>query len=76
MGVCVHARSCRNLIGGYLCDCLPGWAGQNCDISEYKVKDGERWCVCVYVIECADLYVSLFCREQQLPGVVSKRRSL
>uniref|UniRef100_A0A4W5JXN3 EGF-like domain-containing protein n=1 Tax=Hucho hucho TaxID=62062 RepID=A0A4W5JXN3_9TELE len=32
MGVCVHARSCRNLIGGYLCDCLPGWAGPNCDI--------------------------------------------
>ncbi|KAM9390685.1 uncharacterized protein ACWYII_034549 isoform 1-T1 [Salvelinus alpinus] len=32
MGVCVHARSCRNLIGGYLCDCLPGWAVPNCDV--------------------------------------------
>lgn len=32
--ICVHARSCRNLIGGYLCDCLPGWMGQKCDISE------------------------------------------
>uniref|UniRef100_A0A3Q3BPV0 Delta-like protein n=1 Tax=Kryptolebias marmoratus TaxID=37003 RepID=A0A3Q3BPV0_KRYMA len=31
--VCIHARSCRNLIGGYLCDCLPGWTGPNCDIS-------------------------------------------
>ncbi|TMS07702.1 Protein jagged-1b, partial [Larimichthys crocea] len=30
--ICVHARSCRNLIGGYLCDCLPGWTGPNCDI--------------------------------------------
>ena len=36
MDVCVHARSCRNLIGGYLCDCLPGWTGPDCDISEYK----------------------------------------
>lgn len=34
--ICVHARSCRNLIGGYLCDCLPGWMGQKCDISEYE----------------------------------------
>lgn len=32
--ICVHARSCRNLIGGYLCDCLPGWMGPKCDISE------------------------------------------
>lgn len=32
--ICVHARSCRNLIGGFLCDCLPGWMGQKCDISE------------------------------------------
>lgn len=36
MSICVHARSCRNLIGGYLCDCLPGWTGPNCDISEFK----------------------------------------
>uniref|UniRef100_A0A3Q3BEX5 Delta-like protein n=1 Tax=Kryptolebias marmoratus TaxID=37003 RepID=A0A3Q3BEX5_KRYMA len=34
--VCIHARSCRNLIGGYLCDCLPGWTGPNCDISTYE----------------------------------------
>lgn len=33
---CVHARSCRNLIGSYLCDCLPGWTGPNCDICEYR----------------------------------------
>ena len=39
MSICVHARSCRNLIGGYLCDCLPGWTGPNCDISEYKGKE-------------------------------------
>lgn len=31
---CVNANSCRNLIGGYFCECLPGWTGQNCDISE------------------------------------------
>lgn len=47
MSVCVHARSCRNLIGGYLCDCLPGWTGPNCDISEYErrmkgVQEGRR----------------------------------
>lgn len=37
MKICVHARSCRNLIGGYLCDCLPGWAGSKCDISECNI---------------------------------------
>lgn len=42
MSICVHARSCRNLIGGYLCDCLPGWTGPNCDISEYKRKRNKR----------------------------------
>lgn len=38
MSICVHARSCRNLIGGYLCDCLPGWMGPKCDVSEYERK--------------------------------------
>lgn len=33
---CVNANSCRNLIGGYFCECVPGWTGQNCDISELK----------------------------------------
>ena len=32
---CVNAYSCKNLIGGYHCDCFRGWAGQNCDISQY-----------------------------------------
>lgn len=32
---CVNARSCKNLIGGYHCDCFRGWSGQNCDISQY-----------------------------------------
>lgn len=31
---CVNARSCKNLIASYYCNCLPGWMGQNCDISE------------------------------------------
>ncbi|XP_041959400.1 LOW QUALITY PROTEIN: protein jagged-1a [Alosa sapidissima] len=30
---CVNANSCRNLIGGYYCECLPGWTGLNCDIN-------------------------------------------
>lgn len=41
MSICVHARSCRNLIGGYLCDCFPGWTGPNCDVSEYEEKGKE-----------------------------------
>lgn len=32
---CVKAHSCKNMIGGYHCDCFQGWAGQNCDISQY-----------------------------------------
>lgn len=33
---CVNAKSCKNLIASYYCDCLPGWMGQNCDISEWN----------------------------------------
>lgn len=32
---CVHARSCKNLIGGYHCSCFRGWAGRNCERSQY-----------------------------------------
>jgi len=32
---CVNAHTCKNMIGGYHCDCFQGWAGQNCDISQY-----------------------------------------
>ncbi|MEQ2187187.1 hypothetical protein GOODEAATRI_002028 [Goodea atripinnis] len=39
---CVNANSCRNLIGGYFCECLPGWTGQNCDTSELKVAAVEQ----------------------------------
>lgn len=32
---CLNAFSCKNLIGGYYCDCIPGWKGANCHISQY-----------------------------------------
>lgn len=32
---CVNAYSCKNLIGGYHCNCFREWSGQNCDISQY-----------------------------------------
>ena len=32
---CLNAYSCKNLIGGYHCDCFQGWSGKNCDISQY-----------------------------------------
>lgn len=32
---CVNARACKNMIGGYHCDCFQGWAGLNCDLSQY-----------------------------------------
>lgn len=39
---CINANSCRNLIGGYFCECLPGWSGQNCEISELNAAAVER----------------------------------
>uniref|UniRef100_A0A671TWW3 Delta-like protein n=1 Tax=Sparus aurata TaxID=8175 RepID=A0A671TWW3_SPAAU len=36
---CDNANSCRNLIGGYFCECIPGWMGQNCDININDCKD-------------------------------------
>uniref|UniRef100_A0A8D1CWU4 Delta-like protein n=1 Tax=Sus scrofa TaxID=9823 RepID=A0A8D1CWU4_PIG len=30
---CLNAFSCKNLIGGYYCDCVPGWMGVNCHIN-------------------------------------------
>lgn len=32
---CLNAYACKNLIGGYHCNCYPGWAGPNCNISQY-----------------------------------------
>lgn len=32
---CLNAYACKNLIGGYHCNCYLGWAGQNCNISQY-----------------------------------------
>lgn len=40
---CVNANSCRNLIGGYFCECMPGWTGQNCDISEFDGCRLQLW---------------------------------
>lgn len=40
---CVNANSCRNLIGGYFCECVPGWTGQNCDISEFDGCQLQLW---------------------------------
>lgn len=39
---CLNAFSCKNLIGGYYCDCIPGWKGVNCHISQYG-RVGGRW---------------------------------
>lgn len=39
---CLNAFSCKNLIGGYYCDCIPGWKGINCHISQYGWAGG-RW---------------------------------
>ncbi len=32
---CLYAYACKNLIGGYHCNCYPGWAGPDCNISQY-----------------------------------------
>lgn len=50
MSTCVHARSCRNLIGSYLCDCLPGWTGPNCDVRNSSCKG-----LCLNGGHCEDL---------------------
>lgn len=71
MGICIHTRSCHNLIGGYLCDCLPGWEGPNCDISEQK-RNFYFW-LSTLPLHVISYSISVFCREQQLSGSLPKQ---
>ena len=28
---CYHGGTCRDLVGGFMCDCLPGWTDPRCE---------------------------------------------
>jgi hypothetical protein len=68
---CLNAFSCKNLIGGYYCDCLPGWKGINCHISQYGwvAQAGGAWGMCGAPLTLP-LYPSIP-RHQRLSWAVS-----
>lgn len=70
---CLNAFSCKNLIGGYYCDCIPGWKGVNCHISQY----GGRWQgVGLGKLKDRPMIPPLSSRHQRLSWAVSARRHL
>lgn len=70
---CLNAFSCKNLIGGYYCDCVPGWKGADCHISQYgwAGRRGQGWAQGGPAVTCASAR-----RRRRLSGPVSARRHL
>lgn len=32
---CLNGGACMDVVNGFVCTCLPGWEGTNCEISKY-----------------------------------------
>lgn len=37
---CSHGATCRNTIGGYICECAKGWTGPQCKIDDNECSRG------------------------------------
>lgn len=35
---CQNGGTCRNTAGGYVCECMPGWEGKDCENGTFSYQ--------------------------------------
>jgi len=69
---CMMGSNCVDIDNGYLCQCLPGWTGQNCsqDVDECASSPCQNGGICTtpefnsYLCDCADGWAGVTCDYQ------------